>query len=108
MYHRPMRSRLAWLAGGLGVAGAVLFRALRRRAAGTSREPGTARDPRAAELRRKLAESRGLVDEREEFEAAETTVDQAEPAAAVEERRRRIHEQSRAAVEEMQRLSPEG
>ena len=36
-------------------------------------------DPRADELRRKLAEARTIVEEREEFEAAETPVDRAEP-----------------------------
>ena len=40
--------------------------------------------------------------EREEFESAETTVDRAEPAGeSVEERRRRVHEEGRAAVDEM-------
>jgi hypothetical protein len=59
-------------------------------------------DPRADELRRKLAESRSLVDERERFEAGETTIDAAEPAAAdPDARRRRVHEEGRAAVERM-------
>ena len=56
----------AWLVGGF-----ALFGWLRRR-----REPvALGSDPRAEELRRKLAESRALVDEREEFEGAELTVD---------------------------------
>jgi len=54
-------------------------------------------DPRADALRAKLEESRAVVDEREEFEAAETPVDEADP----DERRRRVHEAGRAAVEEM-------
>jgi hypothetical protein len=77
----------------LGAAG-VAYRALRRR------EPPTAADPRADELRRKLDESKPLVDERDEFEAAETTVDQAEPAR-VEEKRAAVHDRGRAAVDEM-------
>jgi hypothetical protein len=59
-------------------------------------------DPRANELREKLAEARSVVDERDEFEGAETTVDQAEPAMpSVEERRREVHEAGRARVEQM-------
>jgi hypothetical protein len=54
-------------------------------------------DPRAEALRAKLEESKAVVDEREEFESAETPVDEADP----DERRRRVHEAGRAAVEEM-------
>ncbi|SRR5712691_6999457 len=122
-----MRKGLAWLAGAVGVAGAAAYRALRRQ--GALAEP--VEDPRAAELRRKLDESRELVEEREEFEAAETTVDAAEPAPAevedrrstapesaprvaettadvakpapseVEDRRGAVHERGRAAAERM-------
>ncbi len=94
--------RLTWLVGGLGLAGALALRAVRRRRAPA---PPPAADP-AEELRRKIAESRPLVSEREEFESAETTVDRAEPLE-LEERRRRIHEQGRAAAEEMRGSSPE-
>jgi hypothetical protein len=87
-----MRARTGWLAGAVGLAGAVAYRRLRR-----GRAP--AEDSRAAELRRKLDESRALVEEREEFEAAETTVDEAEPE--VGERRRAVHERGRAAAREM-------
>ena len=88
---------LAWLAALLGLA--AFARRLRRRRA----EPAAvaAPDP-AAELRRKLEESRSIVSEREEFEEAETPVDRAEPTAGIDERRRQVHEQGRAAVEEMQ------
>jgi hypothetical protein len=54
-------------------------------------------DLRAEALRAKLAEAREVVDEREEFERAETPVDEADP----DERRRRVHEAARAAVDEM-------
>ncbi|MBD0330197.1 MAG: hypothetical protein ICV64_08855 [Thermoleophilia bacterium] len=106
-----MRRRLAWL---LALGAAVLaLRALGRRERDraadwaprwpqpepTSRpaEPGT--DPRADELRRRLAESRELVEEREAFEEGELPVDRADPGP--EERRRRIHDEARAAVDEI-------
>jgi len=93
-----MRRPLAWLSGALG--GFALYRWLTREPA---RAVEAGPDPRAAELRAKLEESRALVDERDEFEAGETTVDEAEPAADPEERRRRVHEQGRSAVDEMRR-----
>jgi hypothetical protein len=66
------------------------------------RQPGVAPDPRAEELRQRLAESRAIVEEREEFEAAELTVDLAEPAPEdPESRRRGVHEAGRAAIEQM-------
>jgi hypothetical protein len=58
-------------------------------------------DPRAEQLRQKLAESRAIVTEREEFEAAETTVDEAEPLEDPETRRRAVHESARATAERM-------
>jgi hypothetical protein len=59
-------------------------------------------DPRAEELRRKLAESRAIVEEREEFEAAELTIDLAEPAPEdPESRRRAVHDSARKTVEQM-------
>jgi hypothetical protein len=84
---------VAWLLGGFALLGF-----LRRR---HEPVPGAA-DPRAEELRRKLDESRSLVDERDEFEGAEVTVDRAEPAPEdPESRRRAVHEQGREAVERM-------
>jgi hypothetical protein len=84
-----MRARTAWI-GAIGVAAAAAYRSLRR-------QPAPAEDPRAEELRRKLDESRAVVDEREEFESAETPVDEAE----VDDRRRAVHERGRAAAEQM-------
>jgi hypothetical protein len=69
-------------------------------------EPTPAEDPRAEELRQKLEESRAVVDEPEEFDSAETTVDQAEPVD-VGDRREAVHERGRAAAEEMRRRSAE-
>jgi hypothetical protein len=59
-------------------------------------------DPRAEELRRKLDESRSLVDERDEFEGAELTVDLAEPAPEdPEARRRTVHDSASATLDQM-------
>ena len=63
---------------------------------------------RAEELRRKLDESRTIVEEREEFEAAETPVDEVTgPEAEVEARRKSVHERGRAAADEMRGSSPD-
>jgi hypothetical protein len=96
-----VRARLAWIIGGLALAGALVYRALGGRKQAPAPAPGP--DPRAEELRRKLAESRAVVGERDEFESAETPVDQVEaPAPAdVAERRRSVHEEGRAAARRM-------
>ena len=80
-----MRNRAAWIAGALGAAG-VVYRTLRRR-------PNQVADPRADELRRKLEESKPLVEEREQFESGETAVDE----ATLEEKRAAVHERGQAA-----------
>jgi hypothetical protein len=92
-----VRARTAWLAGAAGAAIAV-YRKMRRPSA------GPVDDPRAEELRAKLDESRGLEADRAEVESAETPVDQAEPADAGD-RRSAVHEQGRAAAEQMRRSS---
>jgi len=89
-----MRRPAAWLLGALAAAGL-----LRRKQAAPAPDPGP--DPRAEDLRRKLAESRTIVEEREEFEAAETTVDQAHAPDGPETRRHAVHEAGRAAAERM-------
>ena len=94
-----MRVRIAWLAGAAG-AGVAVYRSLRR-------SPVPAEDPRADELRRKLDESRTIVEEREEFEAAETPVDEVTGPAEVEDRRKAVHERGRAAADEMRGNSPD-
>ena len=93
-----MRGRTAWIAGALGAAG-VAYRALRRRSRPAS-------DPRSDELRRKLDESKRVVDDRAEFESGETTVDQAEPS--LDEKRAAVHERGQAAAREMRGPSGEG
>ena len=91
----PVRARTAWLAGAAGAAIAAYHR-LRRPVS------APVEDPRADELRQKLEESRSVVDERDEFESAETPVDQAEPGG-VADRREAVHERGRAAAEQMRR-----
>jgi len=91
-----MRARTAWLAGAAGAAIAV-YRRMRRAPAA----PASVEDPRAGELRERLEESRAVVDEREEFESAETPVDEVEADASPEDRRRAVHERGRAAADQM-------
>jgi hypothetical protein len=83
----------AWLAGLAG--GAAAYRAFRR----APRIEPRAADP-ADELKAKLAEARAAGDDRDEFEAGETPVDEA-PDPDVASRRRSVHEQARAAIDEM-------
>jgi hypothetical protein len=80
------------IGGGIAVAGGALYRKLRRK------KPDPEPDP-ASELRRKLDESRALTQERDEFEAGEVPVDQAEPG--IDERRREVHERAQASIDEM-------
>jgi hypothetical protein len=96
-----MRGLLAWISGAAG--GFALYRWLNReRVAAPALGPGP--DPRAEELRAKLQESKPIVEERAEFEARETPVDEAPDPA---ERRRRVHEQGRSAVDRMRRSDGE-
>jgi hypothetical protein len=99
-----MRRLYTWL---LGVAGgATAYRAFRRRP-GPRRGPdgrGGEPDGRAGELRAKLAQARVAGDGREDFEAGETPVDQVDAAETgdLEARRRAVHRDARAAIDEMQ------
>jgi hypothetical protein len=98
-----MRARVTVLAGAAAAIGAVAARVFRRR-----KDFEAVPDPRAGELRQRLEESRAVVSEREEFEAAETPVDEVEPVANaderprdVDDRRREIHDRARTSAEEM-------
>jgi hypothetical protein len=94
-----VQSRFALLLGGAAIAGAAAYRVLTRRAPAPA-VPG----PHAEALKTRLAESRSVVDEREEFEAAETPIDQAEPVPReVGDRRRSVHDRGRQVAEEMRR-----
>jgi hypothetical protein len=92
-----MRRLYTWL---LGVAGgATAYRAFRRRPPRLGESDG-----RAGELRAKLAQARVAGDGREDFEAGETPVDQVDAAETgdLEARRRAVHRDARAAIDEMQ------
>jgi len=95
-----MRGRLALVLGGAAVAGAAVV----RRILGKPASAPTVADEPADELRAKLAESRAVVDDREEFESAETPVDLAEDVAPdLGDRRRAVHDRGRHVAEEMRR-----
>jgi hypothetical protein len=94
-----MRRLTAWIAGVAG--GVVAYRFWRRRAEAAP-EPApeptvppepTELDERADELRDKLAETRAGDDP--------SPAEPAEPPEAVEERRQRVHEEGRAALDDM-------
>lgn len=113
------RGPATFLAGAAaGTLGALAY--LRRRRE-TVREP--VGDRRAAELRAKLAEARAAAEEEERIEAAypgrESTVlddqppvrpnrDEPPPADEFEAMRRRVHDEARAAAEEMRRTEDGG
>jgi hypothetical protein len=98
-----VRGRLGWMIGGASLAGAAVVGVVRKlRRAQLPSPPLGQEDPRALELRQKLDESKGLLEEREEFESAETPVDRAEPTGGdLAERRRQVHERGRGVAEEM-------
>ena len=99
-----MRSRFAWLLAGFGIAAALRSRLLRRLAVSAPLpEPAPEPDPRADELRQRIAEAREVVDERDTFEGAETTIDDAPDPAS---RRREVHDRGRAALDRMRGESP--
>jgi len=99
-----VQGRLAVLLGGAVVAGGVAYRFFVRR------PPAPAvPEPHAEALKSKLAESRVVVDDREEFEAAETPIDQAEPVPPeVGDRRASVHERGREMAEQMRRGNSSG
>jgi uncharacterized membrane protein len=85
-----MRRLLTWLLVSFGIA--AVARRLRRRERYDELAPADDADP-AAELRQKLAESRS-----EEETAAAAPLS---PEASVQDRRASVHEQGRAAMNEM-------
>ena len=96
-----VRGRLAVLLGGAAVASAAVYRVLTRR----KPAPGEPPEP-AEELKERLAASRAVVAEREEFESGETPVDQVDsPPTEVGDRRRDVHERGREVAEQMRRGS---
>ena len=100
-----MRSRFAWLLAGFGIAAALGSRLFRRQVTPPTPlpEPTPEPDPRADELRQRIAEAREVVDERDTFEEAEVTIDEAPDPAS---RRREVHDRGRAALDRMRGESP--
>jgi hypothetical protein len=107
-----VRRLTAWIGGAVG--GLAAYRLFRRRpqlAAGPSPQPAPVEpDDRAEELRARLAESRAagsavaepVVEEPPAEEAAAGPAPEAEPEPeSPEDRRRRVHEEGRAALDEM-------
>ena len=94
-----VQGRLALLLGGAVIAGATAYRAL------TRRPPAPViPEPHVEALKARLAESKALVEEREEFESGETPVDEAEPLPSeVGDRRRSVHDRGREVAEQMRR-----
>jgi hypothetical protein len=90
----PVRRLFAWVAGAAG--GLAAYRAVKGRRPALESGP----DARAEELKARLAQARETVDDREEFEAGEVTIDAAEPLDP-QARRAQVHEQGRAALDAM-------
>jgi hypothetical protein len=98
-----VQGRLALLLGGAVVAGSVAYRFLVRRPPAP-----VVPEPHVEALKSKLAESRVVVDDREEFEGAETPVDQAESVPPeLGDRRASVHERGRQMADRMRRGSTE-
>ena len=89
-----MKRLFAWVAGAAG--GLAAYRAMR----GTRPAPQPVSDNRAEELKARLQHAREAIDDRDEFESGEVTVDEAEPLDP-QARRAQVHEQGRAALDEM-------
>jgi hypothetical protein len=95
--------RLALLMAGFGLARLFFWRRPEAPVQLPPGEPEPEHDPRAEALRAKLAEAKEAVAEPEEVVEAEAPVDEPD----LDERRRRVHEAARAAVEEMRSPPPE-
>jgi hypothetical protein len=95
---------IAWVAGAAG--GLAAYRAMR----GRRPVADIGADARAAELKAKLEEARAVADDRDAFESGEVAVDEAEPRDHVlldpGARRAEVHEQGRAALDEMRGDQP--
>ena len=83
------------------VAGAAAYRALVRRPSAP-----TVPEPHVEALKTKLAEARDAAEDREEFESAETPIDQAESVPPeLAERRRSVHDRGREMADQMRKGS---
>lgn len=91
-----MRRLFAWIAGAAG--GIAAYRAMK----GAKPQPAAGPDARADELKARLAHARAADGDRVPSEAQ---VDPAKPADP-QDRRAQVHEQARAALEEMRGDEP--
>jgi hypothetical protein len=89
----------AWVAGAAG--GLAAYRAVK----GKRHEQQPAFDDRAEELKARLQQAREAGDDRDAFESGEVTVDEALPLDP-QARRAQVHEQGRAALDEMRGDEP--
>ena len=96
-----MRRLVGWIGGAVG--GLAAYRLLRRRRQVAPESAPTDSGARAEELREKLAESRAAEPVVAEPPAAEPVAEEAPPAEpeSPEERRRQVHEEGRAALDDM-------
>lgn len=100
-----MRRLIKWIGGTAG--GIAAYRFVRRQEASLQATPEAVvdePDARADELRAKLAESRAAEPVAEQEAAVEEEEEEKEPvpeAESPEDRRRRVHEEGRAALDEM-------
>jgi hypothetical protein len=97
-----VRSRLAVFVGGAAVAGAAVYRFVRRMPA---QAPPS--DMHAEHLRAKLAKSRAVIEDQAEFDSGETPVDEAEEPVGPDlaDRRSAVHARARHVAQEMRRGS---
>ena len=97
-----MRRLTAWIGGVAGgIAAYRFFRRHPQPEPSPSPEPDEA-DDRAEELRAKLAESRTAEPVVEEAPPEPVPVEEPEEPESPEDRRRRVHEEGRSALDEMQ------
>jgi hypothetical protein len=113
-----MRRRVGWIGGAASAIFAYRFwRRHRPSAVGDEPEAAAEADARAEELRAKLAEARAREPAVEESPARESAVDEgpaeqaedpphepsseAPEAESIDERRRRVHDEGRATIDEM-------
>ena len=96
-----MRRLVGWIGGAVG--GLAVYRLLRRPPQVAPESAPTDSGARAEELRDKLAESRAAEPVVAEPPAAEPVAEEAPPAEpeSPEERRRQVHEEGRAALDDM-------